>query len=179
MNNSRISLLSLAFFLFACEVHNSSYSDNSHRKQSPSSSQTNNDTPPTPNDSASNDTNNNGDAERPQPIIDEEEARRQAQQRRLENFQSARAIINTHCFRCHGVNARAGDFASLDEAGYLNYTTDAGEKLVLAGNPMNSELYFRLKEIFTEGDMPSRNNRALNRDEADVLLRWINEIEVK
>jgi len=107
-----------------------------------------------------------------------EEAAERERAKRLENFENAKALMSMHCFKCHGVNARAGDFVSLDENGYQSYITDAGEKLVIAGDPLNSELYFRLKEIFADGDMPGRtSNRALTVDEADVLKTWITEIK--
>lgn len=90
-------------------------------------------------------------------------------------FAAAQALIMAKCMSCHEAGSDDGDFESLTEAGYLAAKTFEGNPLVVPGNPEASELYFRLKGIFADGDMP-RRRAALTQEEADILKNWILKI---
>lgn len=92
----------------------------------------------------------------------------------------AQAIIGIKCFACHGVGSSDGDFESQTEETYLTTMTLENNPLVVAGNADGSELFYRLKGIFENGDMPRGARRpALTPEEAEVLRTWINQIGQK
>jgi uncharacterized membrane protein len=93
-------------------------------------------------------------------------------------FTAAREMIMSKCMNCHAKGSEDGDFESLTEAGYLSAITFNRNPLVVAGNADASELFYRLKGIFGNGDMP-RRRAALTPAEADVLRNWINKIGQK
>jgi mono/diheme cytochrome c family protein len=87
-----------------------------------------------------------------------------------------RPIFSNYCFKCHGPDAKtrkaelrldqkAGAFADRD-----------GTKVIVAGNPSNSELFRRITSKDADVRMPPKSEKLqLNERQIELLKRWIEQ----
>jgi hypothetical protein len=78
----------------------------------------------------------------------------------------AQAILKTHCYRCHGAEAKAkGGFSYV-----LNRDQLVARNKLVPGNAEKSELYQRI----VQAEMPPKNSPSRpGADDVAILKRWI------
>src|SRR5262245_17094608 len=83
----------------------------------------------------------------------------------------AQAILRDRCFECHGADPKEihGELKVLERANLL----DSERKLVVAGQPKDSELMRRVDDQDEDNRMPPTPQPALSAADKQILRDWI------
>lgn len=85
--------------------------------------------------------------------------------------QRAQSVLQQHCFKCHGTDAREGGLRMISGNDLLS-RNDSGEPAVIPGDSQNSELVRRVSSDDKEIRMPPEGP-SLSKQEIQILRNWI------
>ena len=81
-------------------------------------------------------------------------------------------LFQTHCFACHGPDAREGGLRLTSRANLL-LRNDSGEPAIVPGKAVNSELFRRITS--TDDDRMPPDEPSLTNEQIVMLQTWINQ----
>lgn len=79
-----------------------------------------------------------------------------------------RPILKAHCTHCHGEESKPGGGVDLRLRRFMDNTTKDGSRILLPGNPGESELI----RVIREGEMPKKGKK-LTAEELVTLENWV------
>src|SRR6476659_5005522 len=83
-------------------------------------------------------------------------------------------ILSENCAKCHG-EKRASAKLRMHTAAALKEKWDAEKKLIVAGNPEESELYKRIVLPKDDKKRMPKSGEPLAKEKIDLIARWIKE----
>lgn len=88
-----------------------------------------------------------------------------------------RPILSDRCFKCHGPDAaarEAGLRLDTEEGAFAALKDDSLKHVIVAGDPLQSELFLRISSPDTSFLMPPpSSNLILNATEIEIIKKWI------
>lgn len=92
------------------------------------------------------------------------------EERKIEFNRDIRPILSNHCFVCHGPdnNLRKAKLRLDDEK-------DAHKKVIVAGEPLLSEMFRRLVTDEDREKMPPKSKKQLTKKEIELIHAWIEQ----